>query len=69
MGLLLILNVALILGIFTAFWIEIKLIPILWLLAFISPITFLIINKALISADCEIGEFKLQEKQDKKKKD
>ena len=41
-GLLFILNLLLILVIFTAFFIEVKLIPILWLLLFLSPISFFI---------------------------
>jgi hypothetical protein len=47
-----------ILGIFTAFWIEVKLIPIMWILLFISPVVLLISYKALQDADCTIGEFR-----------
>lgn len=53
-------------AILTAFWIEVKLIPILKLLCLISPVSLFIINKALIRAECNVGEFKLV---DKKKKD
>jgi hypothetical protein len=60
-----------ILGIFTAFWVQVKLIPTLWILLFISPVSFIIVNKALINADCNIGDFRLQEKptDNKKKKE
>jgi uncharacterized protein (DUF983 family) len=47
-----------ILGIFTAFWIEVKLIPTLWILLFISPFALIISYYALQSADCTIGEFR-----------
>ena len=41
-GVLFLGNLALILVIFTAFFIEVKLIPTLWLLLFLSPITFFV---------------------------
>lgn len=53
-------NLLLILTIFAAFFIEVKLIPILWLLLFLSVPTFIIAQRALSSADCSIGEFKAQ---------
>jgi Oligosaccharyltransferase subunit Ribophorin II len=57
-GLLFVANLLVILLIFTAFFIEVKLIPILWLLLFISPVSFFIANRALTQADCVIGEFR-----------
>lgn len=57
-GLLFLGNLFLILAIFTAFFIEVKLIPTLWLLLFLSPVTFFIAQRALTEADCSIGEFK-----------
>ena len=57
-GFLMTLNILVILGIFTMFWFSVKLIPTLWILAAISPISFFIINKGLISADCSIAEYK-----------
>jgi hypothetical protein len=46
-GILFSLNLLLILVIFTAFFIEVKLIPTLWLLLFISPVTLFIAQRAL----------------------
>lgn len=57
-GLLFIGNIALVLVIFGAFFIEVKLIPTLWLLLFISPISLIIGQKALSQADCNIGEWR-----------
>jgi hypothetical protein len=57
-GLLFLGNLALILVIFGAFFIEVKLIPTLWLLLFLSPITFFISQRALAEADCTIAEYK-----------
>lgn len=57
-GTLLVANLALVLIIFGAFFIEVKLIPTLWLLLFISPISLLIGQRALSQADCSIGEWK-----------
>jgi len=59
-GLLFTANLVVILLIFTAFFIEVKLIPTLWLLLFISPVSFFIAQRALSQADCVIGEFRLQ---------
>ena len=58
-------NILVIYLILTAFWVEVKLIPTLKVLAAISPITLFIIRRALISADCSVGEFKLVEKSKK----
>jgi len=44
----------LILGIFTMFWIEVKLIPTLWILLALAAPTFFIMNKGLIAADCTV---------------
>jgi hypothetical protein len=44
--------------IFAAFWIKVKLIPTLWILAAFSPISLFILNKGLVNADCSIGEMK-----------
>jgi hypothetical protein len=60
-------NIIVIMGIFTVFWIEVKLIPILWTLLFISPVTFFIAQRALSSADCTIGEFKVSTAAPKKR--
>lgn len=57
-GVLFLANLLLILVIFGAFFIEVKLIPTLWLLLFLSPITFFISQRALTEADCTIGDFK-----------
>jgi hypothetical protein len=57
-GVLFLGNLLLILTIFTAFYIEVKLIPTLWLLLFLSLPTFLIAQRALSSADCSIGEYR-----------
>ena len=57
-GVLFLANLLLILVIFAAFFVEVKLIPTLWLLLFLSPATFFIAQKALAEADCSIGEFK-----------
>jgi hypothetical protein len=57
-GVLFLGNLALILVIFTAFFIEVKLIPTLWLLLFLSPITFFVAQRGLADADCSIGEFR-----------
>ena len=62
-GILFVGNLLLILVIFTAFFIEVKLIPTLWLLLFLSPITFFIAQRALTEADCTIGEFRQQPQQ------
>ena len=59
-GILFIGNLALILVIFAAFFIEVKLIPTLWLLLFLSPITFFISQRGLADSDCSIGEFRQQ---------
>jgi hypothetical protein len=55
-GILFLLNLLVILLIFTAFWVEVKLIPTLWLLLFLSPVTFFLAQRALSSADCTIGD-------------
>ena len=58
-GVLFLGNLLLILFIFTAFFIEVKLIPTLWLLLFLSPVTFFLAQRALSSADCAItADFK-----------
>jgi hypothetical protein len=57
-GILFLGNLLLILFIFTAFFIEVKLIPTLWLLLFISPISFFLAQRAFQTADCTIGEFR-----------
>lgn len=57
-GLLFSANLLLILVIFTAFFIEVKLIPTLWLLLFISPVSLFIAQRALSQADCTVGEFR-----------
>jgi hypothetical protein len=57
----------LILVIFTAFFIEVKLIPTLWLLLFLSPVSFFITQRALSSADCSIGDFKPEPVEGKRK--
>lgn len=44
--------------IFTAFFIEVKLIPVLWILLFISGPTFFIAQRALSQSDTTLGEFK-----------
>jgi len=62
MGVLFLLTVALILAIFVMFWVQVKLITTLWILLAISPVAFVIINKALIEADCNIEEFKQKTK-------
>jgi hypothetical protein len=59
-GILFIGNLALILVIFAAFFIEVKLIPTLWLLLFLSPVAFFISQRGLADADCSIGEFRQQ---------
>ncbi|CDW80313.1 dolichyl-diphosphooligosaccharide--protein glycosyltransferase subunit 2-like [Stylonychia lemnae] len=66
-GTLFILTILLILLIFTAFWIEVKLIPTLWLLLFISPVVFLICQRGLIQADCTIPEYRAQIQGSKKR--
>jgi hypothetical protein len=45
-------------GILTAFWISVNLINTLWILLFTCPVTFYIVNQALITADSTIGEYK-----------
>ncbi len=46
-------------GIFTAFWVSVKLIPILWILLFISPVLLFISNKALVEVDMSIPEYRV----------
>lgn len=46
-----------ILAIFAAFFIEVKLVPTLWLLLFISPVVLFISHRALVQADCQIPEY------------
>jgi hypothetical protein len=67
-GFLFIANLILIMVIFTSFFIEVKLIPTLWLLLFLSPITFFISQRALTEADCTIGEYNAPSIEDKKSK-
>ena len=53
-GMLMVLNVAVILGVFVAFWIKVLLIDTLWSLLFLSPFTLFIFNKGLAGkANCE----------------
>lgn len=63
MGVVFLANILVIMGIFTMFWVEVKLIPTLWILTAISPISFFIINRGLITADCSIGEVRTTKKQ------
>ncbi len=56
MGLIFLVNILVILGIFTMFWCSVKLIPTLWILSALSPISLFIMNKGLIVADCNIPE-------------
>ncbi len=58
-GLLFLGNLLLILVIFSAFFIEVKLIPTLWLLLFISPVSLFLGFRALAQADCTVAEFRL----------
>ena len=51
-------NLLLILVIFAAFFIEVKLIPTLWLLLFISPVSLFLAFRALAQADCTVAEFR-----------
>jgi hypothetical protein len=57
-GVLFLGNLLLILMIFTAFFIEVKLIPTLWLLLFISPLSLFLGFRALAQADCTVGDFR-----------
>mmetsp|Transcript_34399 Transcript_34399/g.33603 ORF Transcript_34399/g.33603 Transcript_34399/m.33603 type:complete len:158 (+) Transcript_34399:1523-1996(+) len=61
-GVLLLVTVLLILGVFTMFWISVRLITTLWILLAISPIVFLVMNQALVEADCTIEEVKVKNK-------
>jgi O-antigen/teichoic acid export membrane protein len=54
-GVLFLATLLLILFIFTAFWVEVKLIPTLWLLLFLSPVIFFLSRNGLAAADCSIG--------------
>ena len=51
-------------GILTMFWIEVKLIPTLWILAAISLPSFIIVNRALVSIDITLGEYRAKGKRD-----
>lgn len=57
-GILFILTLLAILGIFSAFFIKVKLVPTLWLLLFISPVVLFISHRALTQADCQIPEYR-----------
>jgi hypothetical protein len=57
-GILFLGNLLLILVIFTAFFIEVKLIPTLCLLLFISPLSLFLGFRALAQADCTVGDFR-----------
>jgi len=47
-------NILVILGVITAFWIEVNLIDTLWTMAFLTPVTLFIFNKGLAgSANCD----------------
>ena len=51
---LMVLNVAVILGVFVAFWTTVLLTETLWYLLFLTPITLFIFNKGLAGkANCE----------------
>jgi len=50
------------LGILTMFWISVNLISTLWILLFTSPISFYIVNKALITADSTVAEYRAPKK-------
>ena len=58
-GFLMLVNILVILGIFSLFYWKVKLIPTLWILSAVAPISFFIVNKALITADCNIGEVRV----------
>ncbi len=58
MGLLFSGSIALVLVIFGAFFVEVKLIPTLWLLLFISPVILMIGQRALSQADCTVPEWR-----------
>jgi hypothetical protein len=45
-------------GIFTAFWVSVKLIPILWIMLFISPALLFVANKALVDVDMTIPDYR-----------
>lgn len=48
------------------FWLEVKLIPTLWILSALAGPSFLIVNWALVNADCNIAEVagRVQKKKD-----
>ena len=54
-GMLMVLNVLLILGVITAFWVHVNLIDTLWTMLFLTPVTLYLFNKGLAgSASCDI---------------
>jgi hypothetical protein len=58
LGVLFIACILVVYGIFTAFWVKIQLIPILWILLFISPVLLFVSNKALVDVDMSIPDYR-----------